>query len=73
MYFVSERLIYYLLTGQRKLLFISKKLSILNDIYFKAKFLHVNITTLKKMTESCKLQVIKTNTVCRHCNSNGCL
>ena len=26
-----------------------------------------------KMTESCRLQVIKTNTVCKHCNSNGCL
>jgi len=31
MYFVSERLIYYLLTGQRKLLFISQKLSNLNE------------------------------------------
>ena len=27
----------------------------------------------EKMTESCRLQVIKTNTVCKHCISNGCL
>ena len=48
MYFVSKRLIYYLLTGKQKLLFISQKLSNLNEIYFSAKFLHVNITTKKK-------------------------
>ena len=48
MYFVSKRLIYYFLTGKQKLLFISQKLSNLNEIYFRAKFLHVNITTKKK-------------------------
>jgi hypothetical protein len=38
MYFVSERLIYYLLTGQWKLLFISKKLSILKSSLLKRWF-----------------------------------